>query len=109
MGRTKHQKAAASIKTSQEKGGLCMIVRIKSMKPLENYLLSVVFDDNKAVIYDMKDDIKKLPNYNDLQTIKGLWQQAQLDESRTCVYWNDYIDLPSDIIYEYGTEQPVRL
>jgi len=32
----------------------------------------------------------------------GLWKQFSLDESRTCVYWNDRIDLPSDSIYEYG-------
>ena len=83
-----------------------MIVRIKSIQPLENYQLSVVFDDDKAVIYDMTDDMENLPNYKDLETTVGLWQQAQLDESRTCVFWNDYIDLPSDIIYEYGKEQP---
>ena len=50
----------------------------------------------------MKDDIKELPGYSDLQTIPGLWQQVNIDESRTCVYWNDYIDLPSDILYEFG-------
>ena len=42
---------------------------------------------------------------DDLKNIKGLWQQVQLDASRTCVYWNDYIDLPSDAIYEYGKER----
>lgn len=26
----------------------------------------------------------------------------RLPESRTCVYWNSEIDLPSDAIYEYG-------
>ena len=34
-----------------------------------------------------------------------LIEQVQLDESRTCVYWNDYINLPSDTIYEYGMEK----
>ena len=82
-----------------------MIVKIKSVKPLDNYLLLVVFDDNKIVEYDMKEDIKELPNYSDLETIEGLWSQLQLDESRTCIYWNDYIDLPSDTIYEYGIEK----
>lgn len=27
-------------------------------------------------------------------------EQVQLDESRTCDSWNDFIDLPSDAIYE---------
>lgn len=82
-----------------------MIVKIKSVKPMSDYKLLVLFDDGKNVEYDMKDDIKELPGYSDLETISGLWQQVQLDESRTYVYWNDYIDLPSDTIYEYGTEK----
>ena len=34
---------------------------------------------------------------------RGCTKNAKLDESRTCVYWNDRIDLPSDTIYKYGT------
>lgn len=80
-----------------------MIPRIRSVTPLENYMLHVIFDDGKAVLYDVKDDIQTIPKYEDLRTIPGLFQQVQLDESRTCVFWNDFIDLPSDAIYEYGT------
>ena len=36
--------------------------------------------------------------------IDGLWKQFALDESRTCIYWNDRIDLASDSVYEYGKE-----
>lgn len=82
-----------------------MIPRIKSVKPLENYVLLVVFDDGKTVLYDVKDDIQAIPSYEDLKTICGLFQQVQLDQSRTCIFWNDYIDLPSDAVYEYGVER----
>ncbi len=78
-----------------------MIPRIKSVRPLPDYMLSVVFDDGKSVIYDMKEDMN-LPGYDALREIRGLFNQVQLDASRTCIYWNDYIDLPSDILYEYG-------
>ncbi len=81
-----------------------MIVRINSVTPLDNYMLRVVFEDSKCVEYDMKDDINTLPGYADLIHIVGLWNQVKLDKSRTCVYWNDAIDLPSDTIYEYGKE-----
>lgn len=64
-------------------------------------MLSVVFDDGKKVIYDVKDDMS-LPGYSALRDVYGLFQQVQLDESRTCVFWNDEIDLPSHAIYEYG-------
>lgn len=77
-----------------------MIPRIKSIEPLENYLLKVVFDDGKSGIYDVKDDINTIPQYKDLQDIKGMFEMVHLDESRTCVFWSDEIDLPSDAIYE---------
>ncbi len=53
------------------------------------------------MVYDVKEDMQ-LPGYSLLRDVSGLFQQVQLDQSRTCVYWNDDIDLPSDIIYEYG-------
>ena len=74
-----------------------MIQRIKSIQAMPNYVLSVVFDDGRHVLYDVKEDMN-LPGY------AGLFQQVQLDKSRTCVYWNDDVDLPSDTIYEYGKE-----
>lgn len=81
-------------------GGAGMIPRIKSVKPLKGYFLHVVFDDGKDCIYDVNDDIDTIKGYEDLRSINGLFEQVQLDESRTCVYWNDFIDLPSDAIYE---------
>lgn len=84
-----------------------MIPRIKSVEPLENYLLKVVFDDGKRGIYDVKDDINTISQYKDLQDIKGMFEQIQLDESRTCVFWSDEIDLPSDAIYENLQDEPL--
>lgn len=82
-----------------------MIPRIKSVKPLENFVLNIVFDDGKDILYDVNNDIQAIPSYEALKTIHGLFQQVQLDQSRTCIYWNDYIDLPSDALYEYGIER----
>lgn len=82
-----------------------MIQRISSLKPLPDYMLSVSFDDGKRVLYDVKEDMN-LPGYQLLREVAGLFQQVQLDPSRTCVFWNDEIDLPSDILYEYG--KPVQ-
>lgn len=79
-----------------------MIPRIKKLSALDNYMLYVEFDDGYKVVYDVMDDIKTLPSFRALQDVHGLFKQAQLDASRTCVYWNDEIDLASDSIYEYG-------
>ena len=81
-----------------------MIPRIKSVNDRNDYKLEVLFDDGKRVLYDVKEDIKQIPDFKDLIAIDGLWKQFALDESRTCIYWNDRIDLASDSVYEYGKE-----
>ena len=79
-----------------------MIPRIREVKPLQDYYLRISFDDGKTVVYDVKEDMEQLESYRDLRLIRGLFEQVRLDESRTCVYWNEDIDLPSDTLYEYG-------
>ena len=79
-----------------------MIPRIKSVKPVGQFFLEVVFDDGKKCIYNVEEDINQIKSYEDLRDIPGLFQQVRLDTSRTCVYWNDRIDLSSDTIDEYG-------
>ena len=56
----------------------------------------------KKVIYDVKDDIKTIPSYSVLMTTYKLFEQVKIDSSRTCVFWDEELDLPSDIMYEYG-------
>ena len=84
-----------------------MIQRISAISPLPDYMLSVLFDDGRRVLYDVKDDIKQLPGFRLLKDVTGLFEQVQLDKSRTCVFWNDEIDLPSHAIYEYGNPMPI--
>ena len=79
-----------------------MIPRIREVKPMSDYCLHISFDDGKTVVYDVKEDMEQIESYRDLMSIHGLFEQVRLDESRTCVYWNEDIDLPSDTLYEYG-------
>jgi len=78
-----------------------MYPRIKSVTPLPDLILSVLFDDGKRVVYDVKEDLH-LPGYSVLQDQPGLFEQVQLDTSRTVVFWSEDVDLPSDSILEYG-------
>ena len=80
-----------------------MTPRIRELKALSNYRLFALFDDGKRVVYDVAEDMRTLPSYGLLRT-PGLFRQVRLDQSRTCVYWNDEIDLPHDWLYEYGAE-----
>jgi len=79
-----------------------MIPKINRLDILTGYRLRVTFDGGKVVIYDVLDDIRTIKDFEPLQTQTSLFQNAQLDESRTCVFWNDRIDIASDTIYEYG-------
>lgn len=88
--------------TNYNKTSTTMIPRIKNIKPLSGHRLYAEFDDGRKVNYDLAEDIATLPNYSMLTEIVGLFEQARLDTSRTIVYWNDLVDLPSDTIYEYG-------
>jgi hypothetical protein len=58
-----------------------MIPRIKSIQPLENYVLFVEFDDGRKVQYDVKDDINTLADFSMLESECGLFQNIQLDSS----------------------------
>ena len=72
---------------------------------MPEYRLLVTFDDGRTVRYDVLEDIRTIPAFEELETEPGLFENAQLDQSRTCIYWSDQIDLPSDTIYEYGVHQ----
>ena len=80
------------------------IIRIKEVKPKDNYVIYVEFDDGKKVLYDVKNDIKNIYAFEDLKNITGLFKLVKIDSSRTSVFWNDMIDLSSDWIYEAGTK-----
>ncbi|MBR1926762.1 MAG: DUF2442 domain-containing protein [Bacteroidales bacterium] len=79
-----------------------MIPKIRKVIPEEDFFLFVEFDDGQKVVYDVKNDIKSISDFRSLKSEKGLFQNVQIDSSRTCVFWTDRIDLPSDIILEYG-------
>jgi hypothetical protein len=79
-----------------------MIPRIKSVKPQDNYKLLIQFDGGETVLYNVLEDIDAIDDFGPLKTERGLFENVQLDESRTCIYWSDRIDLPSDTLLEYG-------
>ena len=82
-----------------------MIPRISRIEPMADFKIRVTFDEGRTVVYDVGVDIKEIKAFEDLKTLPYLFKNVALDSSRTCIVWNERIDLPSDTIYEYG--QPV--
>ena len=62
----------------------------------------IEFDEGEPVIYNVGEDIETIPDFQILKTEAGLFNNFQVDESRTCLYWSDRVDLPSDTLQEYG-------
>ena len=79
-----------------------MIPKIASIKAKENFCLEVLFKRGERVLYDVGDDISTISEFEVLKTEPHLFENVQVDESGTCIYWNDRIDLPSDTLLEYG-------
>ncbi len=79
-----------------------MIPRISRIEPMADFKIRVTFDEGRTVVYDVGIDIKEIKAFEDLKTLPYLFKNATLDSSRTCIVWNERIDLPSDTIYEYG-------
>ena len=48
------------------------------------------------------EDIESIEAFEPLSTEYGLFQNFQIDESRTCVTWSEEMDLPGDTLLEYG-------
>ena len=46
-----------------------MLPKIKRLKPLDGFMLQVVFDDGKNVLYNVGEDIESIPSYQDLKVI----------------------------------------
>ena len=78
------------------------IPKIKTIEAIADFKLHIIFDDGFEVEYDVKEDIKNIPAFKDLETQIGLFKAFTVDESRTCVTWTDKIDLPSDTLREFG-------
>ena len=51
-----------------------MIPKIKSLTTIKDYKLDIIFDDGKHIIYDVADDMAKLPNYDMLKKIPMLFE-----------------------------------
>jgi hypothetical protein len=76
--------------------------RIDSVEVQDGFKLFIRFRNGECVIYDVNEDIETIDDFSVLKTEPHLFEDVQIDESRTCIYWNDRVDLPSDALLEYG-------
>lgn len=80
------------------------ILRIKSLRAQPELELLVIFDDGSKYIYDIKKDLPLYPAFRKLAQDRELFEAVKLDESGTCIYWDEDTDIPSDWVLEYGKQ-----
>lgn len=79
-----------------------MFYKVKSVKPLPNYSLDVLFENGTSKEYDVKPLFHRWPVFQDLQQIQGLFHLVQVDSGGYGISWNDDIDLSCNELWDNG-------
>ena len=81
-----------------------MTHRITSVRPLENYTLSVIFQNGAEKSYDMRTLYPVFPQFRAFEEVKGLFQQVTVDTGGYGISWNDELDLDAEEIWINGID-----
>jgi len=82
-----------------------MFHRVKSVQPLPDMVLHVVFDSGEAKLYDVKPLMDKWKVFRDLAQ-NSLFNVVRVDAGGYGVAWNEYIDLACNELWENGIDVP---
>ena len=85
-----------------------MTHRIISVKPMDNMILSVVFQNGIEKTYDISSLYDVFPQFRILEKDKYLFEEVKVDVGGYGISWNDELDIDSNSIWEEGTETGVR-
>ena len=79
-----------------------MFHKIKSVTPLQNYILCVQFSEGVTKHYDLKPLFSKYPMFLPLLDQPELYYSVSVDVGGYGIIWNDDIDLSCDEAYYNG-------
>ena len=85
-----------------------MTHRIISVKPIDNMMLSVVFQNGIEKTYDISSLYDMFPQFRILEKDKYLFEEVKVDVGGYGISWNDELDIDANSIWEEGTETGVR-
>ena len=78
-----------------------MFHKVKTVAPLKDFNLSVVFLDGTRQNYDVK-QLFEYEAFGDLKEIQGLYEQVKVGAGGYGISWNDNIDIACDELWENG-------
>jgi hypothetical protein len=79
------------------------IPRIKEVKPLDDMMLMVTFDNNIMKNYDVKKIIDKYPVFKELKN-KNIFNLVHVDCGGYGISWTEEIDLSEYEIWDKGIQ-----
>ena len=85
-----------------------MFEKVKSIEPLNDFMLRAVFENGTIKLYDVKPIMNKITDFQDLKNNK-IFKNVKVDAGGYGISWNDYLDLECTELWENGvTETPMQ-
>ncbi len=79
-----------------------MMHKVKAVRALSNFCLSVQFVEGITKIYDVKPLLSKWTAFKALQENPKLFSDVEVDVGGYGIIWNDELDLSCDELFENG-------
>lgn len=76
--------------------------RVKNITPLHDKILLAEFQDGTMKKYDVKPLMQKLPVFQMLNYVNGLFEQVRVDSGGYSIIWNNELDLDCNELYYNG-------
>ena len=80
-----------------------MFHKVKSVRPMDDFVLLVSFSEGVTKTYDVKPLFSKWLAFNELKN-NHLFEEVSVDQGGYGVSWNDDIDLSCDELFYEGKE-----
>ena len=81
-----------------------MFEKIKSVEPMNDFILRTVFENGVIKLYDVKPVMQKISVFQDLKN-NNIFKNVKVDIGGYGISWNDYIDLECTELWENGITQ----
>ncbi len=81
-----------------------MFNTVKTVQPLDNYVLLVGFTNGQEKRYDVKPLFDRWAVFRSLADVNGLFEQVRVDVGGYGIVWNDEIDLSCNELWDNGSE-----
>ena len=78
--------------------------KLIEVTPLSNFRLLAVFSCSTVVLYDVKRLFDRYKGFRDLASEPDIFRKVMIGPDGHGVYWNDFLDLSSDEIWNNGQE-----